>query len=202
MKVTQSCLTFCDPTNYTVPGILQVRILEWVAFTFSRESSQSRDWTQVSCIAGGFFTSWATREAQEYWSGYPIPSPGGLCIAGRFFTNTYFQLDFQKVAQIILLLTVKWRPISFPLDFSRVLIIIIHCKVDTQLYLICFFLFLFLKRLKVLLCLFIICIPSLERYYAFSFLFQACPQRQSKEGGVGPGWGHRAWGWGAVKGQR
>ena len=50
-------------------GILQARILEWVAFSFSRESSQPRDWTQVSGIAAGFFTSWATREAQEYWSG-------------------------------------------------------------------------------------------------------------------------------------
>ena len=46
-------------------GILQVRILEWVAFRFSRGSSQPRDWTQVSCIAGGFFTSWATREGQH-----------------------------------------------------------------------------------------------------------------------------------------
>ena len=49
--------------DYTVHGILQARILEWVAFAFSRGSSQPRDWTQVSCIAGGFFTSWATREA-------------------------------------------------------------------------------------------------------------------------------------------
>ena len=44
---------------FTIHGILQARILEWVAFPFSRESSQPRDWTQVSCIAGGFFTSWA-----------------------------------------------------------------------------------------------------------------------------------------------
>ena len=55
--------------DYTVYGILQTRILEWVAFLFSRRSSQSKDQTQVSHIAGGFFTSWATREAQEYWSG-------------------------------------------------------------------------------------------------------------------------------------
>ena len=48
----------------------------------SRESSQPRDQTQVSCIAGGFFTIWATREAQEYWSGEPTPSPGGLPNAG------------------------------------------------------------------------------------------------------------------------
>ena len=55
--------------DYTVHGILQARILEWVAFSFSRGSSQPRDRTQVSHTAGGFFTSWATREAQEYWSG-------------------------------------------------------------------------------------------------------------------------------------
>ena len=65
----QSCLTLCDPMDYTVHVILQARILEWVAFPFSRGSSQLRDQTQVSRIAGGFFTSWATREAQEYCSG-------------------------------------------------------------------------------------------------------------------------------------
>ena len=45
-------------------GLFQARILEWVAIPFSRGSSQPRDWTQVSCIAGRFFTCWATREAQ------------------------------------------------------------------------------------------------------------------------------------------
>ena len=45
-------------------GVLQARILEWVAVPFSGGSSQPRDGTQVSRIAGGFFTSWATREAQ------------------------------------------------------------------------------------------------------------------------------------------
>ena len=48
MKVTQSCPTLCDPKNYTVYGILQARVLEWVAFHFSRGSSQPRDQTQVS----------------------------------------------------------------------------------------------------------------------------------------------------------
>ena len=67
-----------NPWNYTIHGILQARILEWVAFPFSRGSSQPSDRTQVSHIAGRFFTSWATREAQEYWSGQPIPSPGDL----------------------------------------------------------------------------------------------------------------------------
>ena len=54
--------------DYTFHGILQARILKKVAFPLSRGSPQPRDWTQVSVIAGGFFTSWAIREAQEYWS--------------------------------------------------------------------------------------------------------------------------------------
>ena len=57
VKVTQSGPTFCDPKDYTVHGILQARILEWVASPFSRGSSQPRVGTQVSLIAGGFFTS-------------------------------------------------------------------------------------------------------------------------------------------------
>ena len=64
VKVVQYCLTRCNPINYTVHGILQARILEWVAFPFSRGSSQPRDQTQISHTAGGFFTSWATGEAQ------------------------------------------------------------------------------------------------------------------------------------------
>ena len=56
MKVTQSSPTLCDPMDYTVRGILQARLLEWV-IAFSRGSSQSRDQTQVSHIAGEFFTS-------------------------------------------------------------------------------------------------------------------------------------------------
>ena len=64
VKVAQSCLilSYC-----IVHGILQARILEWVAFPFSRGSSQPRNQTQVFCIVGEFFTSWATREVQEYW---------------------------------------------------------------------------------------------------------------------------------------
>ena len=57
VKVAQSCLTLCDPMNYTVHGILQARILEQVSFPFSRGSSQPRDRTQISCISRGFFTS-------------------------------------------------------------------------------------------------------------------------------------------------
>ena len=62
VKVAQLCLTLCDPMDYIVYGILQARILEWVAFPFSTGSSRPRDGTQVSRIAAGFFTSRATRE--------------------------------------------------------------------------------------------------------------------------------------------
>ena len=60
----QSVPTLCDPMDYSPPvssihGILQARILEWVAISFSKGSSWSRDWTWVSCIAGRFFTHWA-----------------------------------------------------------------------------------------------------------------------------------------------
>ena len=110
--VAQSCLTLCNPMDYRLPGssvhgILQVRILEWVAIPFSRGSLQSRDRTKVSRIAGRFLTGWAIREVkvlvsqlclilcdpmagahqaplsmefsrQEYWSGLPFPFPGCL----------------------------------------------------------------------------------------------------------------------------
>ena len=60
--VTESYLTLCDPLDCSPPGssvsgILQARILEWVAISFSRGSSQPRDQTHVSCTVGGFFTS-------------------------------------------------------------------------------------------------------------------------------------------------
>ena len=58
VEVVQLCPSLCDPLDY----ILQARILEWVAFPVSRGFSQPRDQTQVSHIAGEFFTSWGTRE--------------------------------------------------------------------------------------------------------------------------------------------
>ena len=120
VKVAQSCLTLCDPMGYTVHGILLARLLEWVAFPFSRGSSQPRDRTQVSCIAGGFFTSWTTREAPKHWAGslsllqWIFPTQGsnqGLLHYRRIFTdwaireywitllyawNTVHQLYFNK----------------------------------------------------------------------------------------------------------
>ena len=62
--------------GFSLYGSLQARILEWVVMPSPRGSSQPRDPTQVSRIAGRFFTDWATREAQEFWSGYPTPFSG------------------------------------------------------------------------------------------------------------------------------
>ena len=80
--VAQSCLTLCDsmdcsPPGFSVHRILQARILEWIAIPFFRGSSWPRDWTQVSHIAGWFFTTWATREALCLWNCLNSLSP--LC---------------------------------------------------------------------------------------------------------------------------
>ena len=66
-----SCVSLCDSLDCGLPGssacrIYQARILEWVAIPLSRVSSWPWDWTQVSCIAGVFFTMWATREIPKY----------------------------------------------------------------------------------------------------------------------------------------
>ena len=68
--VAQPCLTLSTPWTVTlqVPlsmGILQARILEWIAMPYSRESYRPGDWSQVSCVAGRFFTIWATRERER-----------------------------------------------------------------------------------------------------------------------------------------
>ena len=57
VKIAQSCLTLCDPMDYAVHGILQARILEGVAYPFSRGFTRPRNRTGVSCTAGGFFTN-------------------------------------------------------------------------------------------------------------------------------------------------
>ena len=93
VKVAQSCPILCDPMDYTVHGTLQARTLEWVAFPFSRGSSQPRDRTQVSRIAGRFFTSWATRETGVgslsllQWIFLTQELNGVSCFAGGFFTS-------------------------------------------------------------------------------------------------------------------
>ena len=56
----------CSLPGSSIHGILQARILEWIAISFSRGSSQPRDWTWVSCISGKLFTTWAREPSQNY----------------------------------------------------------------------------------------------------------------------------------------
>ena len=95
VKVIQLCLTLCNPMDCKVHAILQARILEWVACPFSRGFSQTRNQTQVSHVAGRFFTSWAHKKNPRIleWVAYPFSrgsswprnQTGVSCIAGRFF---------------------------------------------------------------------------------------------------------------------
>ena len=84
MKVAQLCPTLCNPTDCSLPdssvhGILQARILEWVVIPFSRGFSQPRNQIGVSCIAGGFFTSWATMEAPRFPI-FKVPNNTKRCV--------------------------------------------------------------------------------------------------------------------------
>ena len=86
--VAQSSPTICDPMDYSLPGsslpgILQARVLEWVAISFSRGSSQPL----VSCIEGRFFTVWATREFIDQWNKRESP---------EINQHTYSQLIYNK----------------------------------------------------------------------------------------------------------
>ena len=101
VKFAQACLTLCDPKDCSPPNssgheILQAGIVEWVAIPFSKGSSQPRDQTHVSLIAGRFFTIWATWKSKNtgvgslsftMGSSQPRNRSGVSCIAGRFFTS-------------------------------------------------------------------------------------------------------------------
>ena len=67
VKVAPSCPTLCDPVDYSVHGILQARILEWIAFPFSRGSSRSWNQTRVSCMGRQILYHLATWEAPLQW---------------------------------------------------------------------------------------------------------------------------------------
>ena len=114
-------------------GILQARILEWIAVLFSRGSSQPRDQTQVSYIAGGFFTSWATRENPRIpkWVAYLFSSRSSQprnqtrvsFLAGRFFTNwaTWEALCISRlwIKQITLHNVIRPHPVSWQHEGKR-----------------------------------------------------------------------------------
>ena len=87
-SVVSDSMDYCLPGS-SVHGILQARILDWVAIPFSRGSSWLRDQPHVSCIAGRFLTVWATREAHlphYFWS-------TGILILNNFIIVPLFQLN-------------------------------------------------------------------------------------------------------------
>ena len=98
-EVAQSCPTLCDPVDCGPPGssvhgILQARILEWVAISFSRGSSQLRDWTQVSRIAGRRFNlEYITRNTGL------DEAHAGIKIAGRNINNLRYADDTTLMAE-------------------------------------------------------------------------------------------------------
>ena len=82
-------------------GILQARKLEWVTMPSSRGSSQPRDQIQVSHIAGRFFISWATNEAQEYWSGEYVKANSEIrnfvyLLSIQYMQTTHFERKFNQ----------------------------------------------------------------------------------------------------------
>ena len=120
--VTQSCLTLCDPMDCSPPGsfvhgILQARMLKWVAISFSRGSSWPRGWTQVSCIAGRLFTDWATREL-FYWKKLIFNSKPST-------SNRWVQSLLQTILSILSSTgctgALSWKPLFFFIQILPIL---------------------------------------------------------------------------------
>ena len=113
VKVSQLCPTLCDPMDCSLPGfsvrgILQARTLEWVAMPFSRGSSWPRDQTQVSRIAGRFFTVWATWEAPSLWTDIKY---------WKLKKKKYWRLSFSFQNLLVVLIKKKENILSFCVIF-------------------------------------------------------------------------------------
>ena len=101
----------CSPPGSSVHGILQATLLEWVAMPSSRGSSWLMDWTQVSCIAGGFFTVWATREAHCILAAAAAAKSLQLCLT--LCNPVDGSLSGSSVLGILQARTLEWVAISF-----------------------------------------------------------------------------------------
>ena len=117
------------PHGYSDQVILQARILEWIVIPFSRESFQPRDRTQISHVADRFFTSWATREAQEYWS-------GSLSLLQGIFLTQESNWVLLHYRQILHQLSYKWSSCTHPTVYSNIMTLvrnwIYHQKMATS----------------------------------------------------------------------
>ena len=122
MKVAQLCLTLCNPMDYTVHGILQARILEWVAVPFSRGSSQPRDWPQWPSLQVDSLPAEPQGSPRMLeWIAYPSSSGSSRprnrtrfpCIAGRVFIN-WAQINicvgiYLRIFVYVAALSKKWH---------------------------------------------------------------------------------------------
>ena len=89
----------CSPPGSSVHGISQARVLEWDAISSSRGSSQRRDWTSVSCIAGRFFTIWATGKPSRDDPSYLFNVILSVPASGTHFLKLLFKIDIFSVHQ-------------------------------------------------------------------------------------------------------
>ena len=108
VPVAQSCLTLCglmdcSPPGSSVHGILQARILEWVAIPFSSESSQPRDQSQVSCVEDRFFTIWAFTLLQSFSHVWLFANPWtAACQASLSITNSQSSPKLVSIESVML----------------------------------------------------------------------------------------------------
>ena len=131
-EVPQLCLTLCDPMDCSLPGssvrgILQARVLEWVAISFSRGSSQFRDRTWVSHIANRCFTIWATREALtslkagDNWKVNPLQA--------HFFSLLHVLVAHSRPPAVLTIITITVSLWHFSVSFYSFLLqdTSLHC---------------------------------------------------------------------------
>ena len=116
--VAQSCLTLCDTTDCSPPGfslhgILQPRILEWVVFSFSSGSSRPRNQTGISFIAGGFFTNWGMREAMHKGSLLSTSSP---IFVDRHPNRCEAVLHYGFNLSFLMISDAEQKPVRVPID--------------------------------------------------------------------------------------
>ena len=124
VKVTQLCPTLWDPMDYTVHGILQARILEWVAYHFSRGSSQPRDRTQVSCIVGSL-----PAEPQGKPKNTGV---GSLSLLHQIFLTQELNQDLLDCRWILYQLSYEGSPVKIQTPSIGVLKCERHCPIALQ----------------------------------------------------------------------
>ena len=118
----------CSQPDSAVHGILQARILEWVVISLSRESSQPRDWTQVSCIAGRFFTSEPPGELKiplllirlaDFFPLFFFVLEWYCCLADKFCDSMDYNPPGFSVHGIFQARILEWVAISFSIHFCK-----------------------------------------------------------------------------------